>query len=127
MVTNGEHNGLRMQGNTRPLHILQVRSKARAKIGRKSPKVLLAMLTPKGKQHMYTFVCVIHVFHCTVDADGCISAECPDPAISQTILKEVWEWKRSGVNTDDIVDRLRTRTVPSGYPIHPWILGQLNC
>ena len=57
MVTNGEHNGLRMQGNTRPLHILQVRAKARAKIGRKSAKALLVMLTPKGK--MYTFVCKV--------------------------------------------------------------------
>ena len=56
-MTNGEHNGLRMQGNTRPLHILQVRAKARAKIGRKSVKVLLAMLMPKGK--MCTFVCVV--------------------------------------------------------------------
>ena len=48
MVTNGEHNSLRMQGNTRPLQILQVRSEARAKIAKKQPKILLAMLTPKG-------------------------------------------------------------------------------
>ena len=35
-VTNGEFNGLRMRGNSRPLYVLQVRSDARSKIARKS-------------------------------------------------------------------------------------------
>lgn len=30
------------------------------------------------------------------------------------------QWKRSGATDDDIIDRLRARTVPRGYPIHSW-------
>lgn len=58
MVTNGEHNGLRMQGNTRPLHVLQIRAKVRANIGRKSATELLAMLTPKGITSC--ILCLVH-------------------------------------------------------------------
>ena len=127
MVTNGEHNGLRMQGNTRPLHILQIRAEARSKIGRKSAKVLLAMLTPKGKMCTVIMYGITYSFHhAIVNTDGSISAKCPDRAVSHSILKEIFEWKRSGVSMDDIVDRLRSRTVPSGNPIHPWILGLLT-
>ena len=49
MVTNGEHNGLRVRGNTRPLHILRVRSEARMKVSRTSVSNLLAMLSPIGE------------------------------------------------------------------------------
>ena len=59
MGTNGEHNGLRMQGNTRPLHVLQVRAKVRANIGRKSANVLLAMLTPEGNMFMYVCIFIL--------------------------------------------------------------------
>ena len=48
MVTNGEHNGLRMRGNTRPLHVLQLRAEARAKVSKTSVNNLLAMLSPIG-------------------------------------------------------------------------------
>lgn len=66
MVTNGEHNGLRMRGNTRPLHILQVRANARAKISKTSVKMLMAMLTPKGSVYtslicVYTLVYMCHL------------------------------------------------------------------
>lgn len=47
MVTNGEHNGLRMRGNTRPFHVLQVRADVRAAVTKMSTKTLLAMLTLK--------------------------------------------------------------------------------
>lgn len=50
MVTNGEHNGLRIKGNTRPLHVFQVRAEVRAKVARTSVKPLLAMLNPRGEQ-----------------------------------------------------------------------------
>ncbi len=49
MVTNGEHNGLRIKGNTRPLHVFQVRAQVRAKVSKTKAKTLLAMLTPKGR------------------------------------------------------------------------------
>ena len=48
MVTNGEHNSLRMEGNTRLLHVLQIKAKVRANVGRKSMNELLAMITPEG-------------------------------------------------------------------------------
>ena len=48
MVTNGEYNSLRMRGNTRPLHVLQVRAEARKTVTAMNTKTLLAMLTPKG-------------------------------------------------------------------------------
>ena len=48
MVTNGEFNSLRMRGNTRPLHILQIKSEARSKVSKISVKCLLAFLTPIG-------------------------------------------------------------------------------
>ena len=48
MATNGEHNGLRMRGLTRPLHVLQVRAEARRAVTAIHVKTLLAMLTPKG-------------------------------------------------------------------------------
>lgn len=123
MVTNGEHNSLRMQGNTRPLHILQVRSEARAKIAKKQPKILLAMLTPKGIPYYYyckfensLFLYFVYI----VKGDGTVTAEYPDPAVSNHTLCEVLEWRRSGVDTSEVVDRLRAKTVPAGYPLHPW-------
>ena len=30
------------------------------------------------------------------------------------------EWKKSGATEDDIIGRLRIRTVPNGYPTHRW-------
>ena len=49
-VSNGEYNSLRMNGNTRPLHILQIRSAVRAKMSRTSHKTLLDMLIPEGTE-----------------------------------------------------------------------------
>jgi len=40
------------------------------------------------------------------------------------VLNEVWNWKTSGhLSMEDIVDRLRVKTVPSGYTYCSWILG----
>lgn len=58
-----------------------------------------------------------------VNTDGCIKAECPNPAVPECVLQDVLEWKRSGVSTDDVIDRLRAQTVPPGYPVHPWAHG----
>ena len=56
MVTNGEHNGLRMRGNTWPLHVLQLRAEAKAKSSKTSVKSLLAMLSPTGFFLLFAFV-----------------------------------------------------------------------
>ena len=51
--------------------------------------------------------------------DGSITAENPNPAVP-VATKEIMDWKKSGATEDDIIGRLRIRTVPNGYPIHPW-------
>ena len=48
MVTNGEFSSIRMRGNTRPLHVLQLKAEARSNISKVSVKSLLAFLTPTG-------------------------------------------------------------------------------
>lgn len=46
-----------------------------------------------------------------------------NPAVPTTVLQEIVLWKAMGVSMDDIVDRLRTRTVPSGYALCMWTPG----
>ena len=40
------------------------------------------------------------------------------------VLSEIFAWKQEGATLDDVVTRLRVRTVPSGYTIHNWIDGK---
>ena len=132
-MTNGEFNGLRMRGNSRPLHVLQVRSDARSKIARTSVKSLLAMLTPKGKlyklsglsvlNNIYLYIDNCNKYSVAVNGDGSITAEQPNDAVSESTLRMILEWKRCGVDMKDIIDRLRAKTVPCGYPVHPWKPG----
>lgn len=54
---------------------------------------------------------------------GNITAKCPTPAVSCECLREILSWKLEGITDSDIISRLRARTVPSGYAIHPWKTG----
>ena len=56
----------------------------------------------------------------TASKDGRITAKKPNPAVPVATLKEIMEWKKSGATEDDIIGRLRIRTVPNGYPTHRW-------
>ena len=56
--------------------------------------------------------------------DGTVTMEHPSPAIPVAVLKEIMEWKAQGATNADVVDRLRPRTVPPGYSVHPWTAGQ---
>jgi len=47
--------------------------------------------------------------------DGTIQAEVDTGIIPQFILREVWLLKRKGIDLEDIVERLRPRTLPFGY------------
>ena len=49
--TDGEWNSLRMKGNTRPLSVLEVRTRARNSCSRLSHKKMIGMLTPLSKFH----------------------------------------------------------------------------
>jgi len=57
------------------------------------------------------------------DKNGNVKAEIPNPAVDVDLLREMLSWKRKGASFDDIVERLRIRTVPSGYVPHNWIEG----
>ena len=58
--------------------------------------------------------------------NGTFMAERPNPAVSSSLLQEIWNWKQKGVSMTDIVSRLRTRTVPNGYPYHTWKPGKYS-
>lgn len=53
---------------------------------------------------------------CIGNEDGSIGSKHPNPAVPLSLLTEILEWREGGISMDDIVDRLRPRTVPSGYP-----------
>ena len=61
----------------------------------------------------------------SVDDNGRIIARVTNPAVSSTLLQEVYQWNKEGATIDDIIERLRLRTVPSEYvgTIHTWIDG----
>ena len=56
--------------------------------------------------------------------DGKIVVKCPSRAVSSQCLREILSWKLNGVSDSDIISRLRAKTVPPGYPIHPWKPGK---
>ena len=58
-------------------------------------------------------------------SDGTIVAKESNPAVHDDLLEEIWKWKADGLSEDDVIDRLRCRTVPSGYALSPWVKGSL--
>ena len=55
--------------------------------------------------------------------DGDVVPLRPNAAISKDLLLEIQQWQTKGASEDDVISRLRTRTVPPGYLIHPWKKG----
>ena len=55
--------------------------------------------------------------------DGSIVGLQPAPCVSTALLCEIHSWRESGASEDDVIDRLRTRCVPSGYTPHVWNSG----
>ncbi|XP_065905627.1 uncharacterized protein [Dysidea avara] len=106
-VSDGEFNYLRTKGYTRPLSVLQIRCHVRNKYSRLSRKRLLAMLTPRRL------------------ANGTITTEHDDVVVPSDTLNEMWEWRMNQhVTMEDVVDRLRGRTVPNGYTYCNWKQGK---
>ena len=52
-----------------------------------------------------------------------MAADTPNDTVPQCILKDIHEWMLAGLSFDDAVERLRLKTVPSGYVPKPWIPG----
>lgn len=53
-VSNGEYNSMRVQGYTRPLSVLQIKSGARKKFLNTGKKTMIDMLTPIGTMYYFT-------------------------------------------------------------------------
>ena len=62
-----------------------------------------------------------------MSADGSILALTQNPAVPLSTLQDIQNWKRTGVSDEDVVDRLRARTVPAGYPYHKWTQDAGTC
>jgi len=43
--------------------------------------------------------------------------------VPQEVICEIAALMKDGISLEDIVSRLRSRTVPNGYPVHPWREG----
>lgn len=56
-------------------------------------------------------------------ADGSVLATIVNPAVSTDLLHEIQHWQSEGATTDDVLARLRQRTVPTGYCVHTFVPG----
>lgn len=61
------------------------------------------------------FFCV-----CVAGKSDTMEAKLFNPAVSTLLLKEIQHWIDEGATMSDVIERLRLRTVPPGYPIHTW-------
>ena len=52
-----------------------------------------------------------------------MTAEVPNPAVSHDILKQIWKWKQESCSEEDVIVKLRIKTVPAGYEYHMWHPG----
>ncbi|XP_065899778.1 uncharacterized protein [Dysidea avara] len=105
-TTDGEWNSLHTKGNTRPLSIFQIRADARSKFACTDITKMTNMVTLK------------------VMEDGHVAAVQPNPAITDELLGDIKVWYDEGATSDDVIERLRLRTVPTGYAIHSWTEGK---
>ena len=55
--------------------------------------------------------------------DGTVVAEHQSAAVPTSLLREILEWRSQGATMEDVVNRLRFRTVPPGYHPHTWHPG----
>lgn len=58
-----------------------------------------------------------------VGTDGSINAQRKNAAVSEELLKEISSWRDEGATNEDVLTRLRQRTVPKGYTYHTWNPG----
>lgn len=73
--------------------------------------------------HHY-FFWLIMALSFVVSADQLITAEKLNSAVPPALLCEVLLWRtEQDLSWDDVISRLRLRTVPAGYPCHAWKAG----
>ena len=61
-----------------------------------------------------------------MEKDGKVTAKVKNPAVTEEVLKSVYSWMMEGTIREDIIIRLRQKTVPSGNSYHYWSQGQLQ-
>ena len=59
---------------------------------------------------MHTFI-----FFDTELADGTITAQLPNPAVTTEILQRILEMQKNGISHKEVIQELRKETVPPGY------------
>lgn len=55
--------------------------------------------------------------------NGKFVAHTANPAVTESLLQEIWCMRSHGVSWNDIIHRLRSSTVPSGYTFSTWKPG----
>ena len=88
---------------------------------------MIEMITPSMFHCFYAWSCTCcNLFFIYVDVkDGNITAVLSNPAVTLDLLSEIKSWHEEGATVNDVVERLRLRTVPHGYTIHSWIEGAI--
>ena len=81
---------------------------------------MMRMLSPICKLIVCTCNLPIFQMFFLGTSSGDVIAEEHNPAVPRELLAEVLSLRKDGILMEDIVSRLRSRTVPSGYPYHPW-------
>ena len=68
------------------------------------------------------------VMHLLGMNDGNVVAEEPNPAVQTDVLTEILHLKEEKMSIEDVISRLRSRTVPPGYTYHTWkvLSGKLH-
>ena len=66
---------------------------------------------------------MILIFYLGRLPDGTVIAELDNEAVPQHVLSEICSWREQGISMEDILQRLRPRTVPPGYKFHTWKPG----
>jgi len=79
---------------------------------------LAGMLNPLCK---FNLLFAYHSRFVIGDKNGNIKAEVPNPAVDSGLLCEILSWTKENASCDDVIEWLRTCTVPSGYTYHNWI------
>ena len=112
-TNDGEWNSLHSKGNTRLTSVFQIRANVRSKFARVGINKTMKIITLTHLLIVYGFI-VMNIGN----KDGIVAASVPNPTISTELLKEIQQWYDHGATVDDVIDRLRMKTVPPGYATH---------
>ena len=73
--------------------------------------------------HVWNYITLSLSLSLLVLPDGSVVAEQSNPAVPQSLLREIQQLSAQGETVEEIVDLLRPRTVPPGYVPYTWHPG----